>query len=66
MKSTIVKIPAILCLLFLYSCKKEICIKCKPIVEGNGKEEKFCSKEKNERESFMVKWIKEGYNCFKE
>lgn len=48
---------------FFSACKKEVCIRCTPIVPENGSEQRFCSKDKDERATFMVKWIKDGYNC---
>lgn len=45
------------------ACKKEVCVRCTPIVSESGSEQRFCSKDKDERAMFMVKWIKDGYNC---
>ncbi|MCS6978870.1 MAG: hypothetical protein N2050_06055 [Flavobacteriales bacterium] len=49
--------------LSMISCKKEVCIRCTPIADPSGPEQRECSKDKDERASFMVKWIKAGYNC---
>ncbi|MCS6981688.1 MAG: hypothetical protein N2110_00075 [Flavobacteriales bacterium] len=52
--------------LALQGCKKEVCIRCTPIVEGSAPEARLCSSDRYERADFMYKKIKEGFNCAEE
>lgn len=49
--------------LLFAACKKEVCIRCSPIVPDGRGDQRFCSKDKDERATFMTERIKDGFNC---
>lgn len=51
-----------LVMMAMVSCKENICIECKKIIDDGTKEE-LCSRDRAERQTFQTNWIKEGYNC---